>query len=127
MNRFKFRVWCKNKNQWEKDSCFISRDGTLLEIRATGELRKYNEQNHIITQFTGLLDKNGIEIFEGDIIKIHDSIIAVVKYGGQGERFVEASFYASYGYMGQSLSVISSIEVLGNIFENSELLEKGEK
>ncbi|MDK4490072.1 YopX family protein [Fusobacterium necrophorum] len=81
-----------------------------------------------IMQYTGLKDKNGKEIYEGDIVKVphflHDERIkinGVVKYVNNRAEFVidlediEETFYCC----NQS----ERIEVVGNIYENPELLE----
>jgi len=63
----KFRVWCKDRNEWEKDECLLRGDGTLFH-RVGNNFVQLLPNNHIIEWFTGLLDKNGVEIFEGDKI-----------------------------------------------------------
>ena len=72
-----------------------------------------------IGQYTGLTDKNGKKIFEGDIINIeYDETVvenAVVEYVG-------ASFYGSTDYDNWELDGYYEIEVIGNIHDNPELL-----
>lgn len=75
-----------------------------------------------VGQYAELKDKNGKEIYEGDIVKCNDN------FQGQGE-YIEVKYDTKYGLFqpfGQNdWSVPSNeCEVLGNIYENPELLEK---
>jgi uncharacterized phage protein (TIGR01671 family) len=82
-------------------------------------------------QFTGLLDKNGVEIYEGDIIKVYLSapgidewwqIFAVVFENGKFQ--LKAKTELTDGYWFSDFEKHQDYLVVGNIYENPELLEK---
>jgi hypothetical protein len=84
-------------------------------------------------QFTGLTDVKGKKIFEGDIVKVLEDIIDsdlnkkyVVKYsqGGFGLEELDASLMFSLLYLSIKGNGLFSVEVIGNIYENPELLER---
>ena len=95
----------------------------------------FDFEDVIFTQSTGLCDKNGKEIFEGDIvtdgdvisnIKYHQTLgfYMISKYGfgipfGQG---VDVEYFEDF-----AVHVSKTFEVIGNIYENQELLEGEEK
>lgn len=78
-----------------------------------------------VGQFTGLTDVNGKKVFEGDIVSINKLLgVYVVKYDCEQCRF---SMYKDgiYEQAGFNKDTIKNYEVIGNIYENPELL-KGE-
>ena len=105
MREIKFRVWDKKENEFT-----IS----LLQYLPDGSLKA--EPSGILMQYTGLKDKNGREIYEGDRVKfscIDFAAVATIE-------FKDGAFREShYGY---GLPKSHYMEIIGNIYENPELL-----
>ena len=121
MNReIKFRAWDKEKKAME------CHDLTGLDSMENA-LSFYDDIEKPLMQYTGLKDKNGVEIYEGDRVK-HDSedfADGEIKY-----MLCCFSFYGyHYGYKDNLQDILANcndkLEVIGNIYENPELL-KGE-
>ena len=79
-----------------------------------------------IMQSTGLYDRHGVEIFRGDIVKIvydGEPFTGVVVYDLGEADFKATNGHEDYGNNFQYLTVGESIEVIGNIYQNSKLME----
>lgn len=87
-----------------------------------------NEQ-FVIMQSTGLFDKNGVEVFEGDVVEIiydYEPFIGVVVYDLGETDFKATNGNEDYGNNFQYLTVGESIKVIGNVYQHPDLLERGE-
>lgn len=116
-----FRIWCKNKNEWEKDLCVLLPNGEIAEVKylTSNSMRTLNPKNHILEFSTGLKDKNGKEIYEGDIIA------GIFVWGAVGGEVHFDESVAAFGIKKDMLfdaHDLKSFEVKGNIHENPELL-----
>ena len=127
----KFRVWLKNRDEmvYKGDGLYIDGFTGDIYIPHFGNPNQLDKMDDVILmQFTGLKDKNGVEIFEGDILMIekYSDKPQVIEWG---EQFFE-SFYGMTGwkikdsinYGFDSIEAKKS-EVIGNIFESPELLK----
>lgn len=79
-----------------------------------------NNDIHLM-QSTGLKDKNGVEIFEGDVVKCNGLLGTIESFKAMWIcSFMKYNNYQKVGFFAQE------IEVVGNIYENPELLEDKE-
>jgi uncharacterized phage protein (TIGR01671 family) len=85
-----------------------------------------------VGQYTGLTDKNGEKIFEGDIIKQINSydnleIIGVVRFSKSSQFVISHTYTEKENYyksgMKKAFAIKTNCEIIGNIYDNPELLE----
>jgi len=73
-----------------------------------------------VGQYTGLTDKNGREIFKGDICKDSSGFIFCVEWDKENARYIGYTAERRMVYVGRE----PRVEVIGNIYDNPELLEQ---
>lgn len=137
MRTIKFRAWTNRDKCW-CGACAVRKDGMFAEklgaeksngvCVATADWQELQKQEDIILmQYTGLKDKNGIEIYERDIVKPLrgglKNVILVITYCE-----IELCFYAiipnkGRGYRRLRITANKHFEVIGNIYNNPELIK----
>lgn len=121
MNNLKFRAWDK-KLKLLGDVSSIDFDSKNLMYLFDKETEIYaNFEDVELMQSTGLKDKNGKEIFEGDIVSRFNRIVEEVVWNSRkGWWAIQTRGEIGLTVLAQFIEVV---EVIGNIYENKELLE----
>ncbi len=115
MREIRFRAWDKiRKKMIDVHGIQFVLEKVLWQEYEPEKTNWYSDiENMELMQFTGLKDKNGKEIYEEDIVKW---------IGGSIEPIVWENFCAGFNL---DESGARGVEVIGNIYENPELLKKG--
>ena len=131
-NRIKFRVWDVKNKKFLPESYFAILGNGKLIVTLSGYYNDFtntNQDDYVIQQYTGLTDKNGNLIFEGDIVQYnqnssYDNMDFIAKWSDNKLGFI---FQSNSGeqLVNQTphLNRFKHLEVVGNIFEHENLLK----
>lgn len=131
----KFRAWDKRENTMRDVAVLLfTKGGKVNSIeywKTPSELKSYHVRNLVLMQSTGLIDRNGVEIFDGDVVQAEQyltttipvRINGIVKYSNRYTMFYLDNGSERHDLYMQSLGgSIYNFEIIGNIYENPELL-----
>ena len=126
MREIKFRAWDKKEHLMFTPDYIEADSGKACACPSYESPYEYNF-DYILMQYTGLKDENGKEIYEGDVINCLDTD---TKFG-QRYKKMKVDFYNgefgigdNWGHLG--LKHLTEIEIIGNIYEDPELLDSKE-
>lgn len=124
----RFRAWDKEYKEMVQVDALVFDEQIIKATYKNGNVVKEDLKNYVLMQSTGLRDKNGKEIFEGDILKVTNlsSWLEVVSFNEDKAMFVskevkrkveETPLYDLFN------TDIFEVEIIGNIHTNPELAE----
>ena len=124
MKNIKFRVWDKEEKIILKheDIKYINFCDKSICLRCGGFL-DISDNPYVLMQYTGIKDKNGKEIYEGDIVKNyrHNTVTECI----YNDHYISFSFKDDLNEYFYFAIDSKHLEVIGNIYENPKLLEEG--
>ena len=133
MRELKFRAWLENVERaretdgeivWKTESYYdydpIINNNGLLDVEYGCDIIGNSDEKYIIEQYTGLKDKNGKEIYEGDIVSVRNKN-RKNEYDNGVVEIGKAAFRCPF-LLGKYHS--GQVEVIGNVHENADLLKE---
>lgn len=124
--RPKFRAWDKHRQKMFANDELIIWNGNVYandsKKLTCNNLKGWSIDDEYLMQSTGLFDKKGVEIFEGDILGTKDGLLnGIIEYREDLGMFVNSLI--RYNNFERLCRVASDREIIGNVYENPELLE----
>ena len=125
--RPEFRAWTEEGKTMYYNA-YPFKDGTLLLNYDGFAFDEVPASDFILMQSTGREDKNGSEIFEGDVVKYEvgrntytEEVAYDKNFAGFGVKDAKANVVFTFGELAEDIDLYS-LEVVGNIYQNPELL-----
>ncbi len=137
MRLVKFRVWDKDYKKMHicgedvHDSITFDSDGIAFYYNLQNGDGSYDDDSsYVLMQWTGLMDRNGVEGYEGDIVKLEGEngdtwVLSIEPYGTSLVRMIDGElerYDCGDYYFGHEFD-FAQAEIIGNIHSTPELLE----
>lgn len=123
--KLKFRAWDKALKEMVQVNALVLDEQVVKVTYKNGNVAKDDMKEYELMQSTGLFDKKGVEIFEGDIVD-YKGRKAIIKWHGSYASFI-------YRFVDEMQEMVSEwdplflayhhFEIIGNVYENKEFLE----
>lgn len=120
MRELKFRAWYEKSKSMYTPACI--RNGKSTDLNYDD----YSENDDPVMQYTGIKDMNGVEVFQGDILNLYNVFktpmrMGVVKFDiGRSQNVI----YYKDSNCSFDINAFEHIEVVGNIFENPDMMNE---
>ena len=118
----KFRAWDKTENVMSYSDVEMFDDMVGFRFGHFG-INVDTVDDIELMQYTGLKDKNGQEIYEGDIVKMYDPYTKTIMTTEVIWDDPNCRFAMKYTFVDFDFLISDEIEVIGNVHENTELLK----
>ncbi len=134
MREILFRGKAKSDGKWVEGDLLREKDvfgeicTRIYQIKGNDLFRKHEVYHETVCQYAGLTDKNGKKIFEGDIVRYTDEITGKEKADEVEYNETHTAFCRLHKsemglqYLFIDEAVVNKCEVIGNIFDNPELI-----
>ena len=124
MREIKFRAWDKENEKMMKVSS-LSLENKEIAVKENRTYHFFRMQNLELMQYTGLKDKNGKEIYEGDILFFRDENMKYIVVWQDAAFIIKSIEIRKYSEKMCWLDDTEiCCEIVGNIYENKKLLEE---
>lgn len=127
----KFRVWLPDIDQMLRVKALVFEEDKTRCVCGYSFDFYLEDENATIMQSTGLFDKNNKEIFEGDVIANGPDVMCMKRHNTLGfyvEKKGKVDFIADCAVLEEfeedAKEIADSLEIIGNVYENPELLEE---